>query len=578
MTLRPMANLFAVTDSDPEFLDRMQERLAGTGGFQYVWRPAPGWVAAQAPLPHSAPDGDVVRLRGLAFVEGRDRLERGRDLEWLDRVTRLADVAPDRLAELSGDFGFVRFRPDGTALAVRSCGGLVPLYVHRRHGGGLALGTLLSYFPRFIGGVRFHPDPLINASFELGMTFIDGRTFVDGVSILPRASHTSLRCRAVPRSSIYWDPRPDIGDEPEPNPEHPRELRRILIETLSRDLDPTGGNLLLLSGGVDSSALGALAAGTIGRSLSSWSLIPPMEPEGTRERSYVDSLVSQFGIEPAYQIDFTEEAHRRWIAEAPGLPFQILNPALCDLHRIRAEQDVRVLVCGLFADEVCGYHQRMPDWLDYTPLWSLLTEPVPFGRRDYVNWARRRVRKALRRSPRHVRFLVELPDWTRPDVKEEHREWLRRRRAALGRDQRPLVELAHLTTTDAWVAMNWEGTAPLGIRRSLPFFNREVLELAFKCHPRELLGPGPKRILREALSDDVPARHLLRPDKAVWRSHLVTARWAIDGGLPAAAEPIVRSDWFPRPPELSFNDGLQLAYAIRVADYLDRSPADMLRT
>ena len=63
---------------------------------------------------------------------------------------------------------------------------------------------------------------------------------------------------------------------PSPSPEHPRELRRILIETLSRDLDPEGRNLLMLSGGVDSSALGALAVGTVGRRLSSWSMIPAL--------------------------------------------------------------------------------------------------------------------------------------------------------------------------------------------------------------------------------------------------------------------------------------------------------------
>jgi asparagine synthetase B (glutamine-hydrolysing) len=570
--LRPMANLFAVTDADPSFLDHLEERLAASGEFDCVWRPADGWVAAQASLPEAEPDGDAVHARGFAFVEGRDRLQGGPGLEWLDRVAELADRIPGGLAELPGDFGFVRFRRDGSALAVRSCGGLAPLYLHRRDGGGLALGTLLNYFPRFIPA-RFHADPLINASWELGVNFINGRTFLERVAIVPRASHTELRFGAAPRTSSYWDPRPDVGDEPEPSPEHPRQLRDILIETLSRDLDPRGRNLLCLSGGVDSSSVGALAAGTIGRHLSSWSMIPPMEPEGSRERSYIDSLVSQFGIEPAHRLGFTEELHRSWITTAPGLPFQIMNQALCDLPRISSQQDVRVFVDGIFADEVCGHQQRMPDWLDYTSLWSLLTEPVPFGRRDYTNWTRRRLRRSLGIAPRRFRYGAELPGWARPEAEADHRDWMRRRREARGRDHRPLGELADLVAADGWVAMNWEGTAPLGIRRSLPFFNREVLELAFRCHPRELLGPGPKRILREALRDDVPARHLMRPDKAVWRPHLVTARWPVDAPLPAVAEALVSSEWLSHPPsDVSFNDGLQLAYAIRVARYLEGPP------
>jgi asparagine synthetase B (glutamine-hydrolysing) len=571
--LRPMASLFAVTDPEPGFLDRMEERLAATGEFEYIWRPTPGWLAAQAPLPESEPDGDAVWSRGFAFVEGRDRLERGRDLDWLDHVAGLCDRAPHRLAELPGDFGFVRFRSDGAAVGVRSCGGLVPLYLHRTEGGGLALGTLLNYFPRFIAA-RFQPDAFVNTNWIESVTFIDCRTFVKGVSILPRASHTELVLGQEPRTGIYWDPRPDPGDKLEPSPEHPRELRRILIDTLSRDLDPKGRNLLSLSGGVDSSSLGALAAGALGLHLSSWSLIPPMEPERSRELSYIDSLVSQFGIDPAPKVEFTEERHRRWIAEAPGLPFQMVNMVLCELPRISAEQEVRVLVCGTFADEVCGYHQRMPDWLRETSLRSLLAgAPVPFGRRAYLSWARRRLRDAVGLPPR-MQYGGELPGWASPEVEAEHRDWLRRRRAAWARDRRPLKWFADLVAADGWIAMNWEGTAPLGVRRSLPFFNREALELAFQCHPSELLGPGHKVLLREALRDDVPATHLLRPDKAVWHPHLETGRWTTDGALPAAAEPFVRSDWLSHPPpELPFNDGMQLAYAMRVDEYLQREAA-----
>jgi Asparagine synthase len=571
--LRPMANLFAVTDPDPGFLDRMEQRLAATGEFDYVWRPAPGWLVAQAPLPESEPDGDGVRSRGFVFVEGRDRLARGRGIDWLDRVADLADRSPHRLAELPGDFGFVRFRSDGTALAVRSCAGLVPLYLHRRDGGGLALGTLLNYFPRFTPA-RFHPDPLINASWDASLTFIHGRTFVEQVSILPRASHTQLVPRRGPRTGLYWDPRPDAGDEPEPSPEHPPELRKILIETLSRDLDPKGRNLLMLSGGVDSSSVGALAAGTLGRGLYSWSMVPTTEPERSRDLSYIDSLVARFGIEPARKHEWTEERHRRWVTGAPGFPFQILHPALCDLPNVCAEQEIRVLVCGFFADEVCGHGQRWDDWVRYTSLRSLLAgAPLPFGRRDYLRWARRRLRQALRR-PR-VPFPDELPDWARPQAAAEYQDWLRRRRAARVHDRRPLPELADRAAADGWVAMNWEGTAPLGVRRSLPFFNREVLELAFRCHPRELLGPGPKRLLREALHDDVPARNLLRPDDGGWsRHHLKTGVWTIDGALPAAAQRIVRPDWMSLPPpELPFYDGAMLAWATGVAEYLERQAA-----
>jgi asparagine synthetase B (glutamine-hydrolysing) len=568
-----MANLFAVADPDPGVLDRIEERLAGSGEFDVVWRPAPGWLVAQATMPDSDADGDGVRSLGFAFAEGRDRLQDHQGLESLDRVAELADRAPNRLADLRGDFGFLRFQPDGEALAVRSCGGLVPVYLQFRGDGAFAVSTLLNYFPRFLRE-RFSPDALVTASWPRisPPAFIDDRTFLDGVSILPRGSYAELVPGRAPRITRYWDPRPDDGGKPDSSPEHAHELRRILIESLERDLDPEGRNVLMLSGGVDSSALGALIAGTLGVGLSSWSMIPAVEPGRSQELSYIDPLVSRFDIQPARKHELTEELHRRWISAAPGLPFQILHPALCDLPNVCAEEEVRVIVSGMFADEVCGDTQRLNDWALHTSLRSLLSkDPLPFGRRDYLLWAKRRLREAAGRP--HV-SAGELDGWALPEVQDEYQDWIHRRRIALARDHRPLRELAARASGDAWVAMYWEGAAPLGVRPVLPFFSRESLELAFRCHPRDLLGPGNKRLLRDALRDDVPARNLLRPDRGMWTGHHATGRWALDGAFPAAADTVIRSDWVRNPPaDLPFMEGYRLTAAIRVAEYLhDEGP------
>jgi asparagine synthetase B (glutamine-hydrolysing) len=568
LRLPPLANLFAVADGDERLLAGVEERLTAGGEFELVWRPAPGWVAAAAPLPGSEPDPEPVVSRGFAFTEGRDRLERGAELGWLERLTELCDRSPERLAELPGDFGFVRFRPDGSALAVRSAGGRVPLYLQRREGGGLAIGTLLNYFPRLVpGGLR--PDPLVNASWARALTptFIDGRTFVAGISILPRGSHTELSPARAPSTGVHWDPRPPEGQPPEPSPEHARELRRLLLGTLERELDPRGSNLLLFSGGVDSSALAALIGGTLGGGLSSWSMLPASEPGHSIELSYIDPLVDRYGIRPSHRRRLTEEAHRRWIGSAHGLPFQVLHPGLCDLPEVCAGQEVRVLVSGMFADEVCGERKRLHDWALHTSLRSLMTGvPLPFGPRDYLRWARRRVQQAVGRP--HIHFL-DLDEWVPDEVEAEYWDWVSARRRALGRDRRPLPELAARADSDAWVAMYWEGAAPLGVRPLLPFFNREVLELAFRCHPRDLLGPGKKRLLRDALRGDVPARNLMREDRGEWTGH-GPARWVLDGALPSAASGVVHPDWLERPPpDLTFMGGTRLTAAVRVARYLE---------
>jgi len=81
------------------------------------------------------------------------------------------------------------------------------------------------------------------------------------------------------------------------------------------------------------------------------------------------------------------------------------------------------------------------------------------------------------------------------------------------------------------------------VRRSFPFFNREVLELALECHPVELVGPGTKKPLRAALGGDVPARNLERPDKGGWGSYLHKVK--LPWGVPLAIElhTVVRGDW-----------------------------------
>jgi hypothetical protein len=118
--------------------------------------------------------------------------------------------------------------------------------------------------------------------------------------------------------------------------------------------------------------------------------------------------------------------------------------------------------------------------------------------------------------------------------------------------------------------MYWEGASPLGARPLLPFFSREALELAFRCHPRDLLGPGKKRLLRDALRADVPTRNLMREDRGEWTGH-GDARWTLNGGLPVAASRVVRPDWLSTPPhDLSFMGGTRLTAAVRVAQYLER--------
>ncbi len=532
------ANLFAVHDVEPRLADIAAD-LAASGEFAEVWRPAPGWVVGSMPLPRSSPDPVGVRESGLLFAEGRDVIA---DFQ---RLSTLTDQAPKSLASFPGDFGFIRFRPRGEATFVRSCGGLVPFYFSQS-GQRIAIGTRLGDFVRFLPDEP-RLDPLVNAIWMTGYgLFPDGRTFLAGVSILERGCFGRVRVGRIDRGR-YWDPRPQQLTPPSPQREreHAERLRALLIRKLERELDPEGGNLLTLSGGVDSSSLGALAAGTVGRRVWTWSLLPAPDDLYAHEMSYIAPLAERFGFERRWEVRITQKTRFDLLRAGPSVVFHVAHPALCALPAILAEAPVRVLFGGEFADEVCGSVCTIPDWAAHTPLRHLLraAQSLPTGPRDRLQWFKHRLRHQVGRPA--IPFPHRLPRFVREDIHAEYAEWLERCRRKLVRDIHPLRYLGLRAEMDGFVPMNWEATSALGIRRLFPFFHREVLELASECHPAELVGPGTKKLLRAALRDDVPRQTLYRSDKGPWGRYLQTKSVACDEAMPDLARTVVSEDRWP---------------------------------
>src|SRR5262249_40030446 len=539
---------------DPSLLDAIAADLARSGEFAEVWRPAPGWVAAAAPLPGGEPDSDTVCENRLAFAEGRDIVAARTSEaphEFFRQVAELADTSPERLVSLPGDFGFIRFRSTGAATVVRSCGGLVPFYLWQS-GQRVAVSTRLGDFVRYLPDAP-RLDPLINAVWTTGYAlFPDGRTFLANAAILRRGCFARIEPGRQINCGCYWNPRPKYFVRPTPARarEHAERLRALLIDKLTRDLDPEGGNLLTLSGGVDSSALGALAAGVVGRKVWTWSFLPAPEALFQHEMSYIAPLASRFRFERSWSVRVREHTRIELLHAAPRIVFHVIHPALCALPGITREAPVRVLFGGEFADEVSGSVFTLPDWAAETSLVGLIAGlgRLPFGPRDVLRWAKHRWRSIVGQPT--VFLPKELPDFIHPEVREEYRVWYERRSREAACDPDPWCYLASGAEHDGFVTMNWEAASALGIRRSFPFFNREALELAFACHPTELVGPGTKKLLRTALRDDVPSKNLQRPDKGSWGAYLRAIQFTWRASLPEAPEPLVRKEWYPQPPQL----------------------------
>jgi asparagine synthetase B (glutamine-hydrolysing) len=535
------------------------DRFRRSGVFTTVHRPSPHWVVGVAPLPHGPGGNGGASEDGLFFAEGEDVVG-GTGAGSAGRRRDFAEAVAERPADLSvfpGDFGALRFRPDGSIVAVRSCGGVVPMYYHATATRTM-VATRSDYFLSF-GAVRGQLDPFVLALWLAAQgCFPDGRTHLDGVKVVPRGHYLAAAPGGSVRVERYWDPRPQriAPFRGRHARETAAELREILLAHLERDLDGERGNLLALSGGVDSSSLGAIAAGTLGKPVSTVTLLPADEEDLRRELSYVDPLVESFGMAPSWRFPLSHEFLRGLSWTGPPHAFPIFHPVLRLLPGIHREVPVRVLFGGEFADEICGTPFVRPDWLIHTSLPELLlgTGRQPTGFRDGLAWARYRLRRKMLRLPVPG---MRVPGFVRSSVRLEAAEWATRRWAAAHREPEANPFLARRVEEDLFTVMNWETTSLLGVRRSFPFYNRAVIEMAFRTHPASRIGPGTKAVLRRAVPDLVPQHNLLRKHEGRFAPDPDDSPIRWEGEIAEPLRALVRSDWPPQPPaEVKSSDAL----------------------
>ena len=362
---------------------------------------------------------------------------------------------------------------------------------------------------------------------------------------------------------------PGSGRRPRPADEHAERLRTALLGTLERETDPDGGNLLALSGGVDSAAVGALVAGELGRPLDTLTVLP--EPAAARERDlgYIDALDAAVGL-GSHRRESVGPERRMELLSEPAVPFHVLQPYLCLLRSTVSERPARTLIGGEFADHTVGSTLTMRDWARHTSplaLWRGRRE-LPTGRGDVRQWFVWRLQSALRRPP--VPWPDELPGLVRPELRDQYADWLAARRRAAARDDRPLPYLSMFLERQGFLGMHWEVTSALGVRRVFPFVTRELLELAMELHPSELVGPGTKRLLRTALAGDVPAVNLERPDKGHPGGTGDRPARAWSGEVPEVLAPILREDW-PGKGDLPYWDVFRGRQLVAFADAYRRA-------
>jgi asparagine synthase (glutamine-hydrolysing) len=215
----------------------------------------------------SASNGDVLSFNGeiYNFRELRRELEakgyRFRsqsDTEVLLHAFAAWDV--NCVQYMRGMFAFALWRPSERALFLfRDPLGIKPLYYWIPPEGGIVFASELKALLAFR---RLRPSldrRAIGQFLEFGYTFEDERTILNGVHKLPPGHYLRVRAKEKPKLECYF--RPELASDRTAKPgDVENEIHAALEEVTAQHLIADVPVGLLLSGGLDSSLIAALAA------------------------------------------------------------------------------------------------------------------------------------------------------------------------------------------------------------------------------------------------------------------------------------------------------------------------------
>lgn len=543
---------FAFHSADLRVQQEVEADLRGSGGFDWIGSPSGScWLVAHSG--HLSPD----RRGRLFFIEG------AADLSEIDEATIVRCARHDTLERLPGDFTFACFPSRSDAFFVRSAAGTAPLFVWRGRAGSAVASRLTDLVRHFPEEPRL--DPLANAVLSAFAHLPpDGRTPIEDVRLVQSGSVLAWRGLREFSERKWWTPPATEHPTTRRFEEHAHELRRQVLGKLERSLDSAGANLLTLSGGLDSTILAWLAGRTLGLGFSTLSLVPQMEPARTAVRARIDRATTAIAVNVRRQAsrDLSAAMRMSYLHRAPRVVWYVGHPALCVLPEVARDSSARVMFGGEYCDEIVGGGPALFDWAYSTGLTSALRHfPASFSRaRAAVFWANMRVRRATLRAL--LTSNRPSPGFLSAALAEEYRAASRDEQAAFARDRSERPYLTYRLKHAGATVQNWEVAASLGVRRVFPFLTRGVVELVFRCHPTELTGEAPKRLVRAAFAGVVPTS-LLSVAKGVGNYHPGSLRW--HAAIPPELAGIVRDDYLDSPPAtLGESDALHLQAMLNI--------------
>jgi asparagine synthase (glutamine-hydrolysing) len=245
---------------------------------------------------HIVFNGEIYNFQDIRReLEARGHLFRSQsDTEVILEAYRAWGI--DCLERLNGMFAFaLHDASSSTVFIARDRAGEKPLY-YRHADGSLAFGSELKALMEFPGFPRELDVDALN--FYLAYGYVPGaRSMLSGVSKLP-AAHALVHDYRTDRMRIwrYWDlPAPFSGPVPAID-DLADELQALLADAVGRQLVADVPVGVLLSGGIDSSLVTAMAARASSRPVKTFTVSLPGH-RSYDEGPYARLVAHQFGTE-----------------------------------------------------------------------------------------------------------------------------------------------------------------------------------------------------------------------------------------------------------------------------------------
>lgn len=274
------------------------------------------------------------------------------------------------LPRLAGMFAFALWDPRGAALHLaRDATGMKPLYLCRLNG-GVAFASEVKAFlqlPGFSGGI----DPAgLQQFLEFGYRF-DGRgTMLAGVEKLLPGERVVVRDGRVVESVTWFTPPAPNGADARDEAERVAELRTTLDTVVAEHLIADVPVGLLLSGGLDSSVVAALAA----RGGQLTTVCMAFGQSDVDERAHAREVAAFIGGDHHEVLIHPQEVQEEvasgaWVFDDLFADWGTLTTRL--LYRRCREMGLKVVLVGEGADELFGGYdvfnlpQRLGLWQQF---------------------------------------------------------------------------------------------------------------------------------------------------------------------------------------------------------------------